>query len=493
MQPRTGRLTLRHLVAALAPPQVRAQAASVPEAEIRTTVVDSRRAGPGSLFVALQGERHDGHDFIPHALDRGAVAIIAQRAPAGSGCVTLSLVGETPGAGPLPDRAPLCLIVPDSLAALQQAAAYWRRQHDVRVIGITGSIGKTTSKEIVAAILSQRYHTLKNEGNYNNEIGLPLTLLHLRDEHERVVLEMGMYDLGEIAQLAEIARPQVGLVTNVGPSHLERLGTIERIARAKAELPQALPPAAEGGVVILNADDQRVRAMSAQTSAQVFYYGLKAGADLWASDIESEGLEGIRFRFHYQHETIHAQLPLLGRHSVHTALRGAAVGLVEGLDWTEIMSGLRDQSAQLRLVAVPGPQDSTILDDTYNSSPASCIAALNLLAELPAQQPSARKVAVLGDMYELGDFEQEGHRIVGRRVKDTTDLLVAVGRLGRIIGQEALESGMAPEAVHMVEDNARAIELLRGLVQPGDQLLIKGSRGMEMEEIVVALQKGDLP
>jgi UDP-N-acetylmuramoyl-tripeptide--D-alanyl-D-alanine ligase len=493
VESRIDRLTLRHLVAALAPPEARAQVSTVPDVEICEAVIDSRQAGPGSLFIALRGERHDGHDFIPQALDRGAVAILAERVPAATDCAILSLVGTGAGAAPFPDRAPLCLIVPDSLAALQQAAAYWRRQHDVRVIGITGSIGKTTTKEIVAAILRQRHRTLRNEGNYNNEIGLPLTLLHLRDEHERVVLEMGMYDLGEITQLAEIARPQVGLVTNVGPSHLGRLGTIERIAQAKAELPQALPPAAEGGVAILNADDERVRAMAAQTRARVFYYGLGAEADLQASDIKSEGLEGIRFRFHYQGETIHAQVPLLGRHSVHTALRGAAVGLVEGLDWSEIISGLRDQSAQLRLVAVPGPEGSTILDDTYNSSPSSCIAALNLLTELPGQAEGARKVAVLGDMYELGDYETEGHRIVGRRVNDTADVLVAVGRLGRLIGEEALKSGMAPETVHIVEDNAQAIDLLKRLMQPRDQLLIKGSRGMEMEEIVVALQKGDLP
>jgi len=490
---RTDRLTLRHLVAALVPPETRTQASALPDVEIRQAVIDSRQVGPGSLFVALRGEHHDGHDFIPQALDRGAVAVIAERIPAAADCATLSLVGETAGSGAFPDRAPLCLIVPDSLGALQQAAAYWRRQHDVRVIGITGSVGKTTTKEIVAAVLRQRHRTLKNEGNYNNEIGLPLTLLHLRAEHERVVLEMGMYDLGEITQLAEIAQPQVGLVTNVGPSHLERLGTIERIAQAKTELPQALPPAAEGGVAILNADDERVRAMAAHTQARIFYYGLGTEADLQASDIESEGLEGIRFRFHYRGKTIHAQLPLLGRHSVHTALRGAAVGLVEGLDWTDIISGLRDQSAQLRLVAVPGPDGSTILDDTYNSSPSSCIAALNLLTELPAHDEGGRRVAVLGDMYELGDFETEGHRIVGRRVNDTADVLIAVGHLGRLIGEEALNSGMAPERVHIVEDNAQAIDLLKRLMQPGDQLLIKGSRGMEMEEIVVALQKGDLP
>ncbi|RPI52724.1 MAG: UDP-N-acetylmuramoyl-tripeptide--D-alanyl-D-alanine ligase, partial [Chloroflexi bacterium] len=319
----------------------------------------------------------------------------------------------------------------------------------------------------------------------------PLTLLHLRAEHERVVVEMGMYGLGEIAQLAAIALPQVGVVTDVGPSHLERLGSIERIAQAKAELPQALPPAAEGGVAILNEDDARVRAMAGMTRARVFTYGLSPTADLWADEIESEGLEGIRFRLHHGEESLHVRVPFLGRHSVHTALRGAAAGLVDGLSWEEIVSGLRDQESELRLVAVPGPAGSTILDDTYNASPASCLAALNLLEELPLPHPGARKIAVLGDMYELGSYEEEGHRIVGRRAREVADLLVTVGKLGKIMGEEALKAGMAPGTVHLVEDNGRAIAVLRDLLGSGpggDVLLVKGSRGLEMEQIVAALQ-----
>jgi UDP-N-acetylmuramoyl-tripeptide--D-alanyl-D-alanine ligase len=383
----------------------------------------------------------------------------------------------------------VCLIVPDSLSALHKIAAYWRRQHSLGTIGITGSVGKTTSKEVVAAVVSQRFRTLKSEGNYNNEIGLPLTLLHLTAEHERAVLEMGMYDLGEITELVGIALPQTGIVTNIGPVHLERLGTIERIAQAKAELPQGLPSAEEGGIAILNADDERVRAMSSQTQARVFTYGLTPDADLWADRIESEGLEGIRFRFRYGQEVIHAHVPMLGRHSVHTALCASAVGLTQGLAWDEIVAGLKSQQAQLRLVAVSGPQGSTMLDDTYNASPTSSIAALNLLGEL-----RGRKLAVLGDMYELGQHEKEGHELVGRRARDIVDRLITVGTLGALIGDAALEAGMRPQAVHMVETNSQAIELLRTLIEPGpvgDKILIKGSRGMEMEEIVSALQEGN--
>lgn len=489
---RPSTLTIEQLVTALAgrpAPELVGAAAGI---EILDAVVDSRRAGPGSLFVALRGQHHDGHDFIPQAVAAGAVAVLAERCPPEIESLVLPAGKGAPQGLKAGPGQPVCFVVPDSLAALQQVATHWRGQHDVRVIGVTGSVGKTTSKEVIAAVLRQRYRCLKSEGNYNNEIGLPLTLLHLRAEHQRVVLEMGMYELGEISQLAAIARPQVGVVTDVGPSHLERLGSIERIAQAKAELPRALPPAAEGGVAILNQDDDRVRAMAGMTRARVFTYGLSPTADLWADEIQSVGLDGIRFRLHHAGESLHVRVPLLGRHSVHTALRGAAVGLVEGLSWDEIVSGLRDQESELRLMAVAGPAGSTILDDTYNASPASSLAALNLLEELPRTRPGARKLAVLGDMYELGSYEEEGHRIVGRRARAVADLLVAVGPLGRILGEEALKAGMAPDAVFLVEDNDHAIALLRELLGSGpggDLLLIKGSRSLEMEQIVAALQE----
>jgi UDP-N-acetylmuramoyl-tripeptide--D-alanyl-D-alanine ligase len=481
-------LTLSDLVVGLGGGGVPAD--SVPRVgatPIRQVVIDSRQATPGSLFVALRGRQLDGHDFVAHAFSRGAVATIAERAPQDAVCTPL-LANELEVCQ-LGDS--VCIVVPDSLVALQRAAAHWRRQHDVRVVGITGSVGKTTSKEFIASVLSQRYSTLRSESSYNNEIGLPLTLLHLTAAHERVVLEMGMYDVGEIAQLADIALPQVGVVTNIGPTHLERLGSIARIAQAKAELPEAVPPAEEGGVVILNEDDEWVRAMANQTRARVFTYGLGPSADLWADSIESEGLEGIRFRFHHGRETILARVPMLGRHSVHTALRAAAVGLVEGLSWEEIVVGLRDQSAQLRLLAVPGPVGSVILDDTYNASPASSMAALGLLDEL-----DGRKIAVLGDMYELGSYEEEGHKLVGRRVRDVADLLITVGQLGRIMGEEALAVGMPTQAVHLTDTNGQAIDLLRGFIEDGtgdDRVLVKGSRGMQMEEIVSALAQSPRP
>jgi UDP-N-acetylmuramoyl-tripeptide--D-alanyl-D-alanine ligase len=352
----------------------------------------------------------------------------------------------------------------------------------LRVIGITGSVGKSSTKELIATMLERDHVVLKSEGNLNNEIGLPLTLLQLEPKHQRAVLEMGMYARGEITRLTELAQPIVGVITNVGPVHLERLGSIEAIAEAKAELVQALPPE---GTAILNFDDERVRAMRDTTQAQVLTYGLDPQADLWADEITSEGLEGIHFTLHYRGEEFHVQVPLLGRHSVHTALRAVAVGLAEGMSWDHILEGLQDRRAQLRLVAVPGPNGSMILDDSYNASPASMIAALNLLAEL-----NGRKIAVLGDMLELGEYEDEGHRMVGLRAIDATDVLVTVGELGRAMAQEALDNGMAPERVKMCATNEEATAYLNAIVRSGDMILIKGSRGLHMEDIVNALVQG---
>ena len=451
----------------------------VMEQPITKTVIDSRLARPGALFVALKGEHKDGHDYVADAFSRGAVAAIVERDVEHLG---LTLDVTDPGRT-LPPAwwLPLVLKTDDSLQALQQVATFWRWQHDVRVIGITGSVGKTTTKELAAAVLARRYVTLKSEASYNNEIGLPLTLMHLTDEHERVVLEMGMYDVGEISDLARIAQPHVGVVTIIGPVHLERAGTIDRIVKAKMELVEALPPA-PNGVAILNYDDERVRGMAQATRARVFHYGLSPEADLWADNIEGLGLDGIRFQLHHGDETLHVKFPLLGRHSVHTALRASAVGLVEGMNWQEIIEGLRGPSAQLRLVAVPGPEGATILDDTYNASPASSIAALNLLDEL-----DGRKIAVLGDMLELGDYTQEGHEKVGMRALDVADVLIAVGPLGRIIGETALRWGMPADRVHIFERNAEVIALLEGMITGDDVVLVKGSRALGMEEIVSAL------
>jgi UDP-N-acetylmuramoyl-tripeptide--D-alanyl-D-alanine ligase len=445
--------------------------------------VDSRQAIPGGLFVAIPGERVDGHTYIGDAFQRGAsFALIQQDLPEAS----YPVLDLRPGAGKmtLDELAlPICLRVDNSVAALQQIARFWRRKLDLRVIGITGSVGKSTTKELVAEVLSRRYPTLKNRGNFNNEIGLPMTILSLSSGYQRAVLEMGFYVPGEIALLCDIAQPQVGVVTNIGTVHAERAGSQEAIARGKSELIESLPPAPEG-VAILNFDDPWVRKMEEKTKAQVFFYGLSPEADLWADQVEGQGLEGIRFRLHYRNEVLHVRVPLIGRHSVHTALRAAAVGLVEGLTWQEIFDGLRQGHTQLRMVAVRSEKGALLLDDTYNASPESMLAALNLLHEL-----QGRKIAVLGDMLELGPYERQGHEMVGLRAAQIADILLTLGPRAHVIADAAHKAGMKKDCVYEYEELEPIVTWLQENLAATDAVLIKGSHGLHMERIVSTLEK----
>lgn len=448
---------------------------------ISEAAIDSRQVIPASMFVALPGERVDGHDYIQAAFQRGAhLALVQKDLSEQFACVDLR-------SGSLPDnfilpQPPFCLLVNDSLKALQTIAAYWRRKLDVRVIGITGSVGKSTTKELTAEVLGQRYHTLKNAGNLNNEIGLPLTLLRLGRGHERAVVEMGFYVPGEITFLCDLALPSVGVITNIGTVHAERAGSQEAIARGKAELVQALP-AAPAGCAILNYDDPFVRPMAELTPASVFFYGLDSRANLWADDISSMGLSGIKFTLHYNGEELHLHVPMIGQHSVHTVLRAAAVGLVEGLSWPEIIRGLQMGHSQLRLVTTHTANGALILDDTYNASPESTLAALNLLNELPG-----RHVAVLGDMLELGQYERQGHEMVGVRAAQVAHELIALGERSKMIVEAALSSGLPAHFIHQAATLEEVIDYLSTSLQPDDVVLIKGSHGLHMEKIVAALE-----
>jgi UDP-N-acetylmuramoyl-tripeptide--D-alanyl-D-alanine ligase len=472
-------LTLSFLIKALT-----GRAASAPDEVITDAAVDSRLVIPGALFVALPGERADGHDYVGEAFGRGAVAALVERdMPADFAVLDLRKLTSARGLASV--KLPVCLRVEDSLKALQAIAKQWRASLDLRVVGITGSVGKSTTKELTADVLQQRFRTLKNPGNLNNEIGLPLTLLRLTRAHERAVLEMGFYVPGEIALLCQIAKPQVGVITNISHVHMERAGSLEAIVAGKGELVENLPPAPEG-VAILNFDDPLVRQMQERTRARVMFYGLTEESDLWADEIEGLGLEGLRLVLHYAGERIHIRVPLLGRHSVHTVLRAAAVGLVEGLTWHEIVSGMRDTQTQLRLVAVQGPGGSLILDDTYNAAPPSVIAALNLLQEL-----EGRHVAVLGDMLELGEYEEQGHRLVGARAAEVVDELYAIGKRAKVIADEAVRAGLPRSKVTILDDSQEAIVRLRGRIGQGDVVLVKGSRGVRMDHIITALEEAE--
>jgi UDP-N-acetylmuramoyl-tripeptide--D-alanyl-D-alanine ligase len=450
----------------------------------REAVIDSRLATPQSLFTALRGEKVDGHSFLADAMANGAQAALVQRERATELAEQHHLPVIDPANGGELNEADagnvLLIAVDDPLGALQRLAVYHRAKFEPMMLGITGSVGKTSTKEAVAAVLRRRYRTLKNPRSYNSESTLPIVLLQLSAEHEVAVLEMGMYGPGDIALLAGLARPTLGIVTNVGPSHMERAGSIEVIARTKGELIESLPG---DGHAILNIDDPYVRAMAERTRAKPFLYGLDPAADIWADQIESRGLEGISFRAHHAGEAVTLRLPLIGRHSVHTALAAAASGILLGLGWDAIIDGLRDSSAQLRLLAVPGWNGSTIIDDTYNAAPASSLAALNLLSEL-----AGRKIAVLGDMLELGPAEEQSHRLVGARAAEVVDLLITYGQRAQWIGDEAAQAGLPATNIHHVTTTAEATSLLQAMIEPGDQILVKGSRGMAMEQIVANLQ-----
>lgn len=456
---------------------------------IGPVVTDSREVTPGSLFVALAGERTDGHRFLPDVVACGAAAALVSPVTLAALAPDLAatvrpwrLIEPTQSAllANVPPDACLLIAVDDPLQALQRLAVYHRQMFTPTVIGITGSVGKTSTKEVVAAVLSQRLRTLKSQRSFNSDVTLPATLLGLTADHQVAVLEMGMWAAGEIRFLAALARPHIGIVTNVGPSHLERLGSIEAIANAKAELPESLPA---DGWCILNADDPRVAAMATRTAARVLTYGYAPHADVRVTDVISYGLYGIELTVVYQGEQHRLRTPLIGKHHAYTALAAIAAGLVLGLDWEAIAAGLREPGEQLRLRVVQSQTGVTIIDDTYNAAPLSTIAALNVLAETPG-----RRIAVLGEMLELGSATEEGHRQVGATAAQTADWLVAVGRQAQTMAEAALAAGMPPDRVAICPDNESAIELLKQMIRSGDCLLIKGSRGVQMETIVAALQ-----
>lgn len=467
---------------------------------IHTATADSRQVIPGALFAALPGEHTHGNHFVQDAIDRGASAIICER----EGLQTVATEHlpvvrcrdarlQWSGAdGPLTAMHCVCYIVPSAMEAIQQVGLF-QRLHRTRaslhVVGITGSVGKTSTKELASSVLRQHFDTYRTPGNLNGEHSLPLVLMGLKYEHERFVTELGMYRLGEIGEMCRLAMPHIGIVTNIGPSHLERLGTMEHIFEAKSELVRALPPADAGGVAILNWDDPRVRPMADLTEARILRVGLTPDCDLWAEDIQSAGFKGMYFRahlpeiLHLPRKALHLHIPLLGRHSVHNALLAMALGLSEGMPLQKIVAGLRDPGNQVRLVLVAGINGSTLLDDTYNASEDSSVAALNLLADLPPHN-QGRRIAILGDMLELGRSTHRSHVKVGRRAAQVADMLITVGHLGRVIGEAALAAGMPAASVQILDTVQDAVAAAAGIMDHDDLVLIKGSRATGLDVLV---------
>lgn len=435
-----------------------------PDVKVQGVAIDSRKVEPGQLFFAFEGTRVDGHDFIGEALLRGAVGAVVSK--------PVSVATSRP-----------LIRVRDSCKALQELARYYRSLFRLPVVAVTGSTGKTTTKDLIAGVLGVRFSVLKTSGNYNNEIGLPLTLLQLHGGHDVAVLEMAMRGRGEIAALCRISGPLVGAITNIGRTHLELLGTQEAIAEAKGELIESLPPE---GCAVLNAGDPWQVRLREKAKSSVLYYGETEECDVRALEVQPLGLDGSTFLLCTPRGEASCRLPLPGVHNVSNALAAAAVGHWFGLMPEEIATGLENASiTEMRLEIKEGIWGSRLIDDSYNASPDSVKAALNLLAQVPDKK---RTIAVLGDMYELGAGTVPGHREVGVKAADLEiDCLCTVGELAREIASGALAAGMHPEHVHVFEKKSQAIEFLRSYLQEGDLVLIKGSRGMKMEEIASAL------
>ena len=439
-----------------------------PAATFTRVAIDSREVARGDLFAAFRGERQDGHRFVGQALDRGACGALVDRLPDDEPW------GSTGWRG-----API-ILCGDTGEGLRDLARFWRRKHALTVVGVTGSVGKTSTKELIGDVLAQRFQVLRTPANLNTDIGVPLALMQVDPSHQVAVLEMGMTDVGDIRRLVGIAEPSVGVVTNVQPSHLERLGTIGRIAEAKSELVQELPPS---GLAILNADDERVRAMSARTRARVITHGRSPDADVQAADVRSLGLKGISFVARYRGEELRAEVALPGAHFVHAALAAIAVAMELGFRFGETVAALKAVERGGRVIVLDGLRGSTVLDDCYNANPASMVAALDLL-----EQMEGRRVAVLADMLELGSFESEGHRIVGRRAAAVADWLLTVGARAQIIADEARRAGLYAGSIETFDNNQALAERLRAGLQAGDFVLVKGSHGMQLDEVVHAIR-----
>jgi len=441
-----------------------------PLARLAGVSIDSRTVAPEELFVAIHGPRHDGHAFVASALQAGARAAVVAR----------HRLGEYPDAlrGEF-------FAVADTLAALQQLARAVRRSWGCRLAAVTGSVGKTTTKDILAALLAARFRVLKSEGNLNNEYGLPLTLLRLEETHQAAVVEMGMSHPGELARLAAIGEPDVGVVTQVAPVHLEFFSSLEAIALAKRELIEGLT--GQEAVAVLNADDVRVARFAEVARARVVTFGFGPKAEFRAGAIEDRGAEGSAFDFSSPTERVRLQLPLVGRHNVSNALAALAAASVWGVGAAEA----RRVFPQLRPAVMRGEvlrfaSGFALIDDCYNSNPVALASMVDLLAATPGYR---RRIVVAGEMLELGPGSPEFHGEAGRRIAATgIDWIFGVQGDAAHLVCGAIEVGHREAHTRVFASSEEAAEFMVSFVAPGDLLLVKGSRGVKMERIVTALK-----
>jgi UDP-N-acetylmuramoyl-tripeptide--D-alanyl-D-alanine ligase len=421
---------------------------------------DSRNVQPGDLFTAFPGENTDGNLYVGDALRNGAVVAICERAPEG-----------------IPSQATV-VVAPNATKAVGELANAWRRECKPRVVAITGTVGKTTAKEVTAATLAGRFRTHKSEGNFNSREGMPLALMSLRRDHEVSVLEVGMDRPGEIVELCEIAEPDAGVVMNIGLTHVSKLGSVEAIEREKLSLARWLR---KDGTAILNADDPRVAAGAGGLECRVLTFGEAEGATIRRGDIEDLRLKGTRFPVSYGGETFTAELGIPGRHVVPAGLAAVGVCVAIGMGFEEAVAALSAADAEGRVRTVQSANGAVILDDRYNASPASMAGALRMLSGLGGQ-----RIALIGRMAELGEFEEEEHRKIGRIAAESCDVLAAVGEPCRAAVEEAKAAGL--ERATWYEDKDEAARAIRALLKACDHVLVKASRSQAFETVLPVLE-----
>ena len=431
---------------------------------LRGVSTDTRRLKGGELFVAIKGERFDGHNFILDAVSKGAGAVLVQ-----DGCITNSNFK-------LPDTS--LISVPNSITALGDIARFHRARFKIPLIGITGSNGKTTTKEMTAAILAKKFNIIKNFGTENNHIGVPITLMRINADHKIAVLEMGTNHLGEIKRLSEIAAPTMAIITNIGPSHLQHLKDMDTVLKAKCEVLDYFRD--KEATVVVNGDDDLLKKV--KTDLKTIKFGLNKDFDFYADKVDLQA-DGINFRLNGKWEI---NLTVVGRHNVYNALAAIAASSQFGVDIAEIQEALKEFRVPNMRMEVKKLKDIKIINDTYNSNPMSMRHAIEALKDITTK---GRKVLVAGDMLELGHHSGRFHHLVGRQAAESgIDLIVAVGKLAEFISNGAQEAGMSEKKIKRCNLTREACEAVLHLIKKGDTVLIKGSRAMKMEQIVRELE-----
>ncbi|MEI6133005.1 MAG: UDP-N-acetylmuramoyl-tripeptide--D-alanyl-D-alanine ligase [Bacillota bacterium] len=433
-----------------------------PNAVFTGVDTDSRKIHEGSLFVPIVGEKFDGHEYIESSIAAGASGALSDRVFVSSSTI---------------------LKVDDTKKALGDLAKWYLDSFNIPVVAITGSVGKTSTKEMVHAIMQKKFSTLKTPGNYNNDIGLPLSIFNMSDEYNAIVLEMGMSGLGEISRLSEIASPDIGIITNIGISHIEKLGSRQNILKAKLEIVDGMK---DDGIVILNSDDPMLAGVRDFIGKKVITYGTEEDADIRAEAVFGKGEFGSEFSLSINGERHEVKLNVPGSHNVYNALAAIAVGSIFGISTSDSIEALSDfvsdDSMRMFIKEIGGIK---IINDSYNASPISMKAALSVLSEL---RVSGKKYAVLGDILELGEWSQKAHIEVGESAKfNGIDVLVVVGEFAKHTANGASEAGFNEGNIHIFNNNSEVIAFLFDNITEGDSLLIKGSRGAKMEQVYKAI------